>query len=44
LREVPEPALDPRLAGGLRWQDMPNALQRLQDRDVTGKLVLTLGP
>jgi NADPH:quinone reductase-like Zn-dependent oxidoreductase len=35
--------LDPQLAGELSWQDMPLALERLRNRDVAGKVALTLG-
>ncbi len=41
-RLVDEGKLDPQLAGELPWEQMPEALERLQNRDVAGKLVLTV--
>jgi hypothetical protein len=35
--------LDPQLAGELPWEKMPEALERLRNRDVAGKLALTVG-
>lgn len=35
--------LDPQLAGQLPWEKMPEALERLHNRGVAGKLALTLG-
>ncbi len=35
--------LDPMLAGELSWEQMPEALERLRNRDVAGKIALTLG-
>lgn len=39
---VAEGKLDPQLAGELPWEQMPEALQRLGNRGVAGKLALTL--
>jgi NADPH:quinone reductase len=39
---VAEGRLDPHVAGELPWTEMPEALRRLADRTVPGKLVLTL--
>ena len=35
--------LDPQLASELPWEKMPEALERLRNRDTAGKVVLTLG-
>ena len=35
--------LDPQLAGELPWDAMPEALERLRNRNVSGKLALTIG-
>ena len=43
MRLVAERKLDPQLAGELSWEEMPKALQQLQNRDVAGKIALTLG-
>ena len=40
---VAEGKLDPMLAGQLSWEQMPEALERLRNRDVAGKIALTLG-
>ena len=40
---VAEGKLDPQLAGELPWDEMPKALERLRNRDVAGKIALTLG-
>ena len=40
---VAERKLDPQLAGELSWEEMPEAMERLQDRHVAGKVALTLG-
>jgi NADPH2:quinone reductase len=40
---VAEGKLDPQLAGELSWEEMPEALKQLGNRDVAGKLALTLG-
>jgi NADPH:quinone reductase-like Zn-dependent oxidoreductase len=40
---VAERKLDPQLAGELSWEEMPEALERLRNRDVAGKVALTLG-
>ena len=42
-RLVAEGKLDPQLAAELPWEDMPQALERLRNRDVAGKIALTLG-
>ena len=42
-RLVGEGKLDPQLAGALPWEEIEGAMQRLQNRDVAGKLALTLG-
>ena len=42
VRLVAEGRLDPQLVGELPWGQMPEALQRLGNRGVAGKLVLTL--
>ena len=39
-----ERKLDPQLAGELPWEEMPEALERLRNRDVAGKFALALGP
>jgi NADPH:quinone reductase-like Zn-dependent oxidoreductase len=39
---VAERKLDPQLAGELSWKEMPEALERLRNRDVAGKIALTL--
>ena len=38
-----EGKLDPQLAAELPWEDIPEALERLRNRDIAGKVVLTLG-
>lgn len=43
VRLVREGKLDPQLAGELPWERIPEALERLRNRDVAGKLALTLG-
>ena len=40
---VGEGRLDPQLAGELPWEAMPEAMERLRNRAVAGKLALTLG-
>jgi NADPH:quinone reductase len=40
---VAERKLDPQLAGELSWEQMPEAMERLRNRDVAGKVALTLG-
>jgi hypothetical protein len=35
--------LDPQLASELSWEEMPEALERLRNRDAAGKVTLTLG-
>ncbi len=40
---VAEGELDPQLAGALPWEEMEDAMQRLQNCDVAGKIALTLG-
>jgi len=40
---VAEGKLDPQLAGTLPWEEIEEAMQRLQNRDVAGKMALTLG-
>ena len=40
---VAERKLDPQLAGELSWEEMPEALKQLQNRDVAGKVALSLG-
>jgi NADPH2:quinone reductase len=42
-RLVANGQLATQLAGELSWEQMPEALQRLSNRDVAGKLVLTVG-
>jgi NADPH:quinone reductase len=39
---VAERRLDPQLAGELSWEQMPEAVERLRNRDVGGKVTLTL--
>ena len=39
---VAERQLDPQLAGELSWEEMSEALKRLGNRDVAGKVALTL--
>lgn len=39
---VAEGKLDPQLAGELSWEQMPEAMERLRNRDVAGKVALTL--
>ena len=43
VRLVAAGKLDPQLAGELPWDEMPKALERLRNRDVAGKIALTLG-
>ena len=40
---VAEGKLDPQLAGQLSWEEIPDAMERLRNRDVAGKVALTLG-
>ena len=40
---VAEGRLDPQLAGELPWEAIPEAIDRLRNRGVAGKLALTLG-
>ena len=40
---VAERKLDPQLAGELSWEEVPEALERLRNRDAPGKLALTIG-
>ena len=40
---VAERKLDPQLAGELSWEEMPEALKQLRNRDVAGKVALSLG-
>ena len=42
-RLVADGKLDPQLAGSMPWEQIEEAMQRLQNRDVAGKLALTLG-
>jgi NADPH:quinone reductase-like Zn-dependent oxidoreductase len=42
-RLVADGTLDPQLADVLPWTDMPQALHRLSNREVSGKIALTLG-
>ncbi len=39
---VADGRLDPQVAGELPWTEMPEALRRLEERSVPGKLVLTI--
>ena len=39
---VAQHQLDPQLAAAMSWEDMPAAMERLQNRDVAGKIALTL--
>jgi NADPH:quinone reductase len=41
-RLVSEGKLDPQLAGAMPWEEIEEALERLKNRDVAGKLALTL--
>jgi NADPH:quinone reductase-like Zn-dependent oxidoreductase len=43
VRLVAEGKLDPQVAAELPWEDIPEALERLRNRDIAGKVVLTLG-
>jgi NADPH2:quinone reductase len=43
VKLVDERKLDPQLAGELSWEEMPEALDRLRNRDVAGKVALRLG-
>ena len=38
-----EGKLDPQLAGELPWEEMPEAMERLRNREVAGKIALTVG-
>jgi len=40
---VAEGKLDPQLAGELSWEEMPEAMERLRNRDVAGKIALIVG-
>jgi len=40
---VAEGRLDPQLAGELPWERLPEAIERLRNRSVAGKIALTLG-
>ena len=40
---VSEHKLDPQLAGALPWDEMPEAMDRLRNRNVAGKIALTIG-
>ena len=40
---VAERKLDPQLAGELSWEEVPEALERLRNRDAPGKMALTIG-
>lgn len=40
---VGEGRLDPQLAGALPWEEIEEAMRRLQNRDVAGKIAITLG-
>jgi NADPH:quinone reductase-like Zn-dependent oxidoreductase len=42
-RLVAERRLDPQLAGELSWEEVPEALDRLRNREVAGKIALTIG-
>lgn len=42
-RLVAERKLDPQLASELPWEEMAEAMDRLRNRDVAGKVALTLG-
>ena len=35
--------LDPQLAGERSWEELPEAMERLRNRDVAGKVALTIG-
>jgi len=39
---VADGKLDPQLADEMPWEAMPKALQRLENRDVAGKVALTI--
>jgi hypothetical protein len=43
VRLVAGRKFDPQLAGELPWDQMPADLERLRNRDVAGKLALTVG-
>ena len=43
VRLVAARKIDPQLAGELPWDEMPAALERLRNRDVAGKLSITVG-
>jgi hypothetical protein len=43
VRLVADGELDPQIAGEMPWHHMIGALERLRDRDVAGKHVLTIG-
>ena len=40
---VADGKLDPQLGVELPWEEITEAMDRLQDRDVAGKVALTLG-
>jgi NADPH:quinone reductase len=40
---VAEGKLDPQLAGEFTWEEMPEAMARLRNREVAGKIALTVG-
>ncbi len=40
---VADRKLDPQLAGELPWEEITEAMDRLRNRDVAGKIALTLG-
>ncbi len=42
-RLVGERKLDPQLSGTMPWEEIEAAMQRLQNRDVAGKLAITIG-
>ena len=42
VRLVADGKLDPQLAGELPWERIPEAMERLRNRDVAGKLALTI--
>ena len=43
VRLIGERKLDPQLAGELPWEKIPEAMERLRNREVAGKLALTIG-
>ena len=43
VRLVAAGKLDPQLAGELPWEQIPKALEQLRNREVAGKIAVTLG-